>query len=96
LNLFGAYCLGLREDYEPPSPADKNLQVLPTREIVALGEQELLAGDRFFLEKISHQKSDRVWCLDRDRLMDYLELGGSLEEIEMFLPLIRKTSCIRP
>jgi len=85
LNPLGAYCLGVTETYEPPLPAEKTLQVLPTQEIVSVGEEGLSAGDRSRLELFAVQRSDRVWGLDRDRLLDHLESGGSLDEIKQFL-----------
>ncbi len=86
LNGLGAYCLGLTEHYSPaPAEARKLFTVLPNREIAVAGEKPLLPSDEAMLEQFAGKQSDRLWNIDPQRLLDYLETGERLEDVTQFL-----------
>jgi hypothetical protein len=85
LNALGAYCLGATESYQPASaPGPRVLRVLPTRE-VALVDGPLPAADRHMLAMFATEKSEYVWELDRARILDHVESGGTVEDALRFL-----------
>jgi len=60
------------------------LRVLPSLEIAATGE-ELTTDDRLWLDRYAERVSDRVWRLQRARLLATLEEGGSAAELRELL-----------
>ncbi len=85
INPLGAWCLGLAEGYETPTPAVVNvLQVLPNLEIV-VKQPPLLASDRLVLDRFAEAQSEGVWKLTGAKLLGVLEEGGTLDELEEFL-----------
>jgi hypothetical protein len=85
VTALGAYCLGSAGDYAPP-PLEKKvvLRVLPNLEIAAMGE-DFDAGDCLALDAYAVRVSDRLWRLERSRLLAASEEGRSIQEIEEFL-----------
>ena len=85
LTPLGAYCLGITEEYEPPTfELRPVLNVLSTLEVVTMAES-LSAADRIVLDRYADQTSDRAWQLTAERLLRALEAGGSLSELSEFL-----------
>jgi hypothetical protein len=86
LNSLGAYCLDVTNDYTPPAAERRSLfTVLPNREIAVTGGQQLLPGDVSMLESIARKRSEHLWRLEQPRVLDYLEDGGSLDDLLRFL-----------
>jgi XPB/Ssl2-like helicase family protein len=83
VNPLGAFCLGTAERFEgAPLEAKRILRVLPDLEVVA-AEAGLPPADRLFLERFAQRVSDRVWRLDRRRVLAASEAGmapGALAE----------------
>ena len=85
LNALGAWCLGLTEDYEPePVVVKKTWKVLPNHDVVS-SEQNPDPGDVLFLDRVAERTSDRVWRLDREKILTAAEAGLGIEEISEFL-----------
>jgi len=85
LTPLGAYCLGLRDDYQPSVPASQaQLRVLPNRDVVVAGKP-LSPADELLLNSFLSRKSDAVWHLDRDGLLAALEEGRDLNSLRDFL-----------
>ncbi len=86
LNAWGAHCLGLTDAYAAPAAERQNLfKILPNREIVLMGSQEPSLADLSFLGQFALQKGEFVWELDAQRMVQYLDSGGSLEDVRRFL-----------
>lgn len=86
LNALGSYCLGASEHYAPPAAEKRNLfTVLPNREIAVAGGHPLLPGDISMLELLAEKKGDRLWRIEPPLILDYLENGGSLDDLSGFL-----------
>jgi hypothetical protein len=86
LNALGAYCLRLTDQYSPPAADERKLfTVLPNREIAVTGANDLLPGDASMLELFASRQSDRLWRIDPQRLLDYVETGGLLEDVLRFV-----------
>jgi hypothetical protein len=85
VNALGAWCLGLTEDYQPePMIVKKTWKVLPNHDVVS-SEQDPDPGDVLFLERVAEKTSERVWRLDRDKILTAAEAGLDIEEIDGFL-----------
>jgi hypothetical protein len=84
LNNLGAWVLGLTPKYTP-SPVEQRqiLKVLPNLEVVATAP--LPPGDQLFLELFTTQTAENVWKIERPRLIESLENGQRLADIETFL-----------
>ncbi len=86
VNPLGSYCLGVSDQYTPPATQKRNLfTLLPNREIAVAGGHQLLPGDVSMLQLFALKKSDHLWRIDRKLILDYLENGGSLDDISRFL-----------
>jgi len=86
LNAWGAYCLGLTDAYAAPAAEKLNLfKILPNREIVLMGSHEPSLADLSFLGQFALQKGEFVWELEAQRMVRYLDSGGSLEDVRRFL-----------
>jgi hypothetical protein len=85
VNALGAYCFGTASTYEAmvieEAPA---VNVLPNLDIVATGET-LGHDDRLALDSYAVPMSDRTWRLDGERLLGFVEHGGSVDEVRTFL-----------
>lgn len=86
LNPLGAYCLGHTDDYAPPAAERRALfVVLANREIAVTDHTQLRQGDIAMLELFARKEGDHLWRMDKPRILDFLEAGGSLDEISGFL-----------
>ncbi|MCI0588002.1 MAG: helicase-associated domain-containing protein, partial [Planctomycetes bacterium] len=85
LNPLGSWCLGIAERFEgAPLEARKVLRVLPDLEVVA-AEGALPPADRLFLERFAEKVSDRVWRLERGRILAASEGGMAPSALGEFL-----------
>jgi len=81
---LGAWCLGLTEEYVPSAPEVRQvLKVLPNLEVVAT--VPLDPGDVLMLEQFAEQVGDQVWQIQRTRLLEALEQGYTVADMEAFL-----------
>ena len=86
LTSLGAYCLGLTDVYEPPAAEQRSLlKVLANRDLAVSGGAELTPADRATLELFAKQTGDHLWSLDPQCILDYVESGGSVEDVTRFL-----------
>lgn len=84
INGLGAWCLGLTEEYVPSLPeVQQALKVLPNLEVVATSP--LPSGDALFLERFAEQTSDVVWRIQSQRLLEAIEQGHSVADMQAFL-----------
>ncbi len=84
LNNLGAWVLGLTDKYTPSLVEQRQiLKVLPNLDVVAFGP--LPPGDQLFLEQFTTQTAENVWKIDRARLIETLENGRRIIDIENFL-----------
>lgn len=86
LNPLGAYALGLTGDYQPPlstTMPERTLKVLPTLDIVAIGEPT--AADRLIFDAHAEHTSDRVWTVRADTLVAAVDSGRQLSQFVTFL-----------
>jgi hypothetical protein len=85
INALGAWVLGLSRDYEPETPATrKTWRVLPNHEVVST-EASPEPGDALFLDRVAERTSDRVWRLDREKILAAVEDGFDVGEVAEFL-----------
>jgi hypothetical protein len=85
INALGAWVLGLSRHYEPePLVIRKTWRVLPNHEVVST-EQSPDPGDALFLDRVAERTSDRVWRLDREKILAALEDGFDVGQVSEFL-----------
>jgi hypothetical protein len=85
INALGAWALGLARHYEPePLITRRTWRVLPNHEVVST-EEGPDPGDALFLDRVAERTSDRVWRLDRERILAAAEEGLQVGEIAEFL-----------
>jgi len=85
INALGAWCLGLTDSYEPePLIAKKTWKVLPNHDIVS-SELNPDPADVMFLERFADHTSDRVWHLDREKILTAVEAGLTINAVSEFL-----------
>jgi len=85
INALGAWCLDLTERYEPePLIAKKTWKVLPNHDIVS-SELNPDPADVMFLNRFADHTSDRVWRLDRDKILTAVEAGLTINAVSEFL-----------
>lgn len=84
INPLGAWILGRSDEYRPAEPERvERLRVLANRDVVAPGP--LPAADRLLLDRFADSTSDGVWKLSAERVLEVVEHGGSIHELEQFL-----------
>lgn len=83
LNALGAYCLGRKKSYAAPEAAAL-FKALPNLEI-ALVAPDVSPAEIAMLDLYAVRKGERVWRLDRVRILDHLESGGTMEDVTRFL-----------
>ena len=84
LNSLGDYCLGLTEEYEPPSVSERTaMQVFADRRIVAAGTPS--AEETAMLETFASPEADDTWRFDTERIVVALEEGGDVDAFRAFL-----------
>jgi hypothetical protein len=84
INSFGAWCLGLAGEYRPePITTAADLRVLANLDIVPA--KPLSPVDQMTLERFAEPVSEGVWKLSASKLLDLIEQGGSLDELDQFL-----------
>jgi hypothetical protein len=89
---LAAYALGWAEVYEPPALEQRSaFTVLANLDVVATGDG-LTFSDRIALERYAHRTADRVWRLDRERLLATAEEGESIAAVRAFLEARTATS----
>lgn len=85
LTPLGAYCLGLSEQYEAADAReDAGLMVLPNLEITVMGAA-LGPADELLLDRYAARRSERVWALERPRLLAAAEAGHPVSALRTFL-----------
>lgn len=85
VNALGAYLLGLRSQYEAsPVAVEPTLRVLPNLEIVLAGPP-LSSTESLLLETYTKPTSDRVWTLDRGKLLAAVDSGQPLDDFRDYL-----------
>ena len=67
------------------APRRNLFTVLANHDLAVGGQEPLTAADQSMLERCAAQHGDRVWRLELARILDYLEQGGSLDDIRRFL-----------
>lgn len=85
LTALGAYCLGLTDNYTPPTiEFSQTLRVLPNLDIIVAGES-IAKSDAIVLDIYAKKASDVVWRLDRPKIFAAIENGYSLAEFKEVL-----------
>ncbi|MBU0702549.1 MAG: helicase-associated domain-containing protein [Chloroflexi bacterium] len=84
VNGLGAWCLEMTDEYTPSLPeVQHTLKVLPNMDVVAT--EPLPPGDALILELFAEQTSDVVWKIEPARLLEAIEQGHSVADVETFL-----------
>jgi hypothetical protein len=85
INKLGAWCLGQTEHYQPDEiVASKTWRVLPNHDVVS-SELNPDPIDVMFLDKVADRTSDRVWQLDREKILTAVEQGLTFDTLAQFL-----------
>jgi len=85
INELGAWCLGLTPLYQPEHViTNRTWQVLPNHDVVST-ELSPDPADAMFLDRVADRTSDRVWRLDREKILTAVEDGLTLGAITEFL-----------
>ncbi|MFC1585114.1 hypothetical protein ACFL5V_06185 [Fibrobacterota bacterium] len=86
LNTLGAYCLGNINQYAPPEQNSvKNLTMLDNFDIVYSGGAGPSSYDNMMLDRFAKRKNDYTWKLVEKNLLDFIDKGGTLDEVNGFL-----------
>ncbi|HWF23916.1 MAG TPA: helicase-associated domain-containing protein [Solirubrobacteraceae bacterium] len=85
VTALGAWCLGIADTYEPPRFAPAPVFTMLANLELALIGAPLEYADRLVLERYAEQTSDRVWRLDREKLLAAVEQGDSVAGVREFL-----------
>jgi hypothetical protein len=96
LNALGAWVLGLSDHYSPAASATAtgSLRVLPTGDVVALGE--LTLGEQMTLSAFAAQPTERVWRLTSTSVVAALTAGRTLDELVELLSRLSGTELPQP
>lgn len=85
INDLGAWVLGLSSEFTVPAyEAQPVLRVLPNHEVTVTA-RVLAPADGLFLDRVARRKGDRVWSLELPILLQAVEEGLLLTDIESFL-----------
>ena len=85
INVLGAYCLDLAQDYQPGIPETKGtLAVLPSLQ-VRLVSGTLSTEEALFLETWAERESEELWRLDKRKILNAMENGQPIAELRDFL-----------
>ncbi|MFI5455184.1 MAG: hypothetical protein ACHRXM_06995 [Isosphaerales bacterium] len=85
INELGAWCLDRTPLYQPEDVITKRTwRVLPNHDVVS-SELNADPADAMFLDRVADRTSDRVWRLDRDKILTAVEDGLTLDAIDAFL-----------
>lgn len=88
LTPLGEWILGAKDSYEIKKSINKTqFKLLPNLEL-ALTTQIIAPSDKLIINRLCDQSSDNLWTLSKTKILNLLEQGTSLEEIEnqlMFL-----------
>ncbi|MDQ6776436.1 MAG: helicase-associated domain-containing protein [Actinomycetota bacterium] len=85
VTALGAWCLGITDTYEPPRfAAAPAFTILANLELALIGAP-LAYADLLVLERYAEQTADRIWRLDRERLLAAVEQGDSVAGVREFL-----------
>ena len=85
LNELGAWCLGVVKNYEPETVVTKKTWTVLANHDVVSSEQGPDPGDALFLDRVAERTSERVWHLDREKILTSAEAGLEIREITEFL-----------
>lgn len=86
LNTLGAYCLGNINQYAPPEQNSvKNLAMLDNFYIVYSGCVDPPSYDNMMLDRFAKRKNDYTWKLVEKNLLDFIDKGGTLDEVIGFI-----------
>ena len=85
LTPLGDYALGRADAYDlRPLETRTAFTILANLDVVAT-HNGLTFADRLVVERYADQTADRVWRLNRDKLLAAVEHGESIAEVRMFL-----------
>lgn len=86
INSFGAYCLGVAENYVPQKIAERvSLSVMPSMQINVVGDAPLPTEHALLLDTYAEQESPTVWRLAKNKTLAALESGHDIDELRQFL-----------
>ena len=86
INALGAYCLHQTDTYEAQAAEPRALfSILPNQDIAVVGDAAEAAASLHILGQYAVQKGERLWRLDRRRMLDTVEAGGSVADLRAFL-----------
>ena len=84
LNTLGAYFLGLRPSYEPPSISNSTkITIFPDLRLQTNGIPT--HEERLLLETFTHPESEGIWRLTLDKTLSAIENGQNIQNLEDFL-----------
>lgn len=85
LTPWGAYCLGVSDDYTPaPIQPTVRLSVLPSLQVHVVGGN-LSAEELLTLDTWAERATDKSWRLDRQKAVGSIEKGHDIAELRAFL-----------
>ena len=88
LNALGAFCLNRSEDYKASIPKRAAwCHILPNLEVAVTGAT-VSAADVCTLGLFAERMGDRVWRIDRDSVLAYLDKSGSMAELRQIIQSI--------
>jgi hypothetical protein len=84
LTALGAWCFGLTDDYRLPEIEKSAVfHLLPNFDLVAAAPPD--PSVCAFVELIATRKGDAVWTVDAEKVLLFLEEGGSEKDVRTFL-----------
>lgn len=82
LTPLGEWILGIKNSYEITNPKSKTrFKLLPNLEL-ALTTQTIAPSDKLIVDRFCDQTSDNLWTLSKIKIINLLEQGMLLQEIE--------------
>ena len=96
LTTLGEWILGTRDSYEIKKSINKTqFKLLPNLEL-ALTTQAIAPSDKLIINRLCDQTSDNLWTLSKTKILNLLEQGISLEDIENQLMTLSADQNIPP
>ncbi len=96
LTALGEWILGIKTSYEVKNPESRTqFKFLPNLEL-ALTTQTIAASDKIIINRLCDQTSDNLWTLSKIKILNLLEQGISIEEIESQLTALSDNHSLPP
>ena len=95
LTPLGEYVLGLTDNYQEKEAASSETMLSIQRQGRIVFDNKPTPWEQRFISLYAEQSQDNVWKLSRKKIMETLQIGGSVDELKSFL-LVREDQPFLP